>query len=253
VRRFLVAAIVLGSAAAHADDYPTQLTDRPLVLPGGLTTLSAGTSSRTYRASDVGLFDFTRGSLGAAHGFGGWALFGGASFLVHQPDGSGADGLQWLHAGADAALGEHDALTFHAFWIRPSNAFDFYQLDASYERKVPIVPHRFSIYAAATLFLDHQRQTDPAIPVFHRGFELAGAGRVLLEVQLAPRLAVSGGASATVPIAHADGLVPVGKLIDVDAEVLYAFDQVDLSAGPAIYDVTGSHDLGADASVIARF
>jgi hypothetical protein len=253
MRWLVVAWLVLGSTIARADEYPSRLIDRPVVIPDGMTEAELGFDSR--RTPSARLFDVTSMGASIGHAFGALDPFVGTSVYVTRTDGSQAAVWRWVDVGASYALGRHAAITVAGYVVTPTDdLFRAYELAADVATKRVYDP--FAIYLQGGVFVTRVTELhgtlSPGVYLFARGEQTGAFGRALLETQLGSSLAITVSATARTPII-ARRVTEASEAVDLAVGVLYALGRYDLHASASALDITGDADPSVGASVAARF
>jgi hypothetical protein len=240
--------VVVVGGAARADvpaDYPTEIVDRPLATPDGMSTADVGLSSSKSSAARDELLDFGGLEMGVSHAFQHVAPYLGLDVLAWKPNGSTAPGLQSIDGGAVIALDEQDVIYLGGVSVYPAEPPRDFTLHAALQRKVVALPHQLAFKALGGVFFEFFDGivTDPS------GFQaplhaarLGAYGAATAELQLGPRVAFTTYVRGRGPIAHSQMSPAVLWGADVSGEITYAFDRADLYAQLVLQDVSRTAD-----------
>lgn len=227
-RRLGLLAALIFSARAHADDrvYPLAITDRPILLPTGVTELDVSVNFPTYvdNGHVTGLTDHVTSNFGLTHAFDDWEL------------GAGIGRFASLGASIDTHA-VPAVITLSAVFSAPQLDHSYYrEQDASIAQKWFVRPRQLAFFMRAGVALaELDEQNSMRIAPSHVIGSYASA---LCEVQLGRRLGLYLGANGAVPLTHSE-TIDVGTGFGASADLLVAFQRWDVSTSSAIFETRG--------------
>jgi hypothetical protein len=231
---FSVGVLVARVASAEPTEYPLAITDRPLVLPPGVTELDIAEQFRTYVQDVVDAMGNTTRDrtafashrtpeLALGHSFGGVQVTGGL--------GEVAD----LSVDIDTkSIPGVFGIGFSDHWVRGAG-YDYSQ-SFGVGHKLVVSPGQFAIFGGSAVSLNERTiMPDPA--TLSPTHTIGVSGRVTGEAQLTSRLGVYATVGAWAPVHQSSSLHSTAQL-NTGVTLLFAFRRWDLFTGFSLGDVT---------------
>jgi hypothetical protein len=238
MRARFVTIAVAWSGLAHAEIpmYPTEITDRPIVLLPGMTELDIDFEFRThvYTVIDaMGNATLRRTSFGeertpavaVAHAFGGIEVTGEL--------GQGAFANVRLDLGIPVIVGAGASMGP----LRADGGYSYAQ-NVSVSYKLFVAPRRFAVFTEAAVGLNERRDVY-ATGERLTGVELFANAFAQAEVQLTSQLGIYAGAGVGGPIAESS--LDTQTTLGARTEVLFAFHRWDFYSDFELGNITRGH------------
>lgn len=242
-----------GAASAQpapAAAYPISEVDRPIVHPSGMTVLDVSLDLPTYYVTTVDAMgnaatDTT--ALGHDHD-----LDITVSHALGPVDLSARVVGSYLDGAASIRVSQSGQIQLGVDWELPQHDVRYAaEQYASYGYKLVVIPGSLALGAHAGASLNEILLT-PVMEPHISGQIVTLFGGAGPEIQITPRLALSGRAVVTVPVANSTRLLPATTW-DLGSELLFAFARWDLYADLGLDDATHLGRLFAAAGVVHRW
>lgn len=216
----------------QAADYPSELVDRPLLLPQGIEVdLTLSTNAN----DDVALFDFVQLGLGGRIGTGRLEVFGSIGLVPKQPDGADEDELRRITGGGAFEVAPNVALRGElTIWRPASDTIKIIDALGAAQVKRKLAPRVAVVATGGFNFINYLPNPEATDPLWEaRVFASAQA-----QLQVAPSLAAYGTVLGSVPIAYnPDWLEPDNYFSVEGGGLLNVAPKVDAYGSVVVSDV----------------